>query len=476
MTRIHTSILAFVLVILCLFVPLTNADIVTLKDGTVYEGTVTEENSAQVVIEIVISNIKTSKTFPKYKVRSVEYKPLPEQETKEEEQVETSREIPVDLPAEVDSDEEEIEEEDDDRSSARDRLEARRNRVLFVEIPIRGLIGMETNARGLKNALSQASKRGVQHVVFTIDSPGGYLYDAIAALEVLKDYDDTFEYHAMVDEGAISAASIYVAAADHIWVRPGARVGGAVAYSENTSSGAAEVDAKLNSIWAADIAARAQTKGHPPEVFRAMVEPAAELWIDAEGKAYPSRPGTPGASQLDNTTTVLTIRADQMVQIGMAKEFAGDIEDLGEVLEIENGWFEVRTIGIRAMERAHEERQKLHDRYEEAVKVFLDAAEDFKQDHPENHNDYNYYIDRYGRSAIEGFSFQRWRERANKTIGHCDIMLQALGRMASVNKSASSIGAVHLEYLPNEYGDEAYKEIQEARARLVSIKDKPPER
>jgi hypothetical protein len=106
----------------------------------------------------------------------------------------------------------------------------------------------------------------------------------------------------------------------------------------------------------------------------------------------------------------------------------------------------------------------------------LNALEDFERDHPENHNDYSYYRDRNGRYLIEGYSFQRWRERANKAIGHCDIMLQALARMASVNKTASSIGAVHLEYLPNEYGDEAYKELQDARARLVSIKDTPPER
>ena len=445
------------------------ADIVTLKDGTVYEGTVTKENGAQVVIEIVISNIKTTKTFPRYKVKSIEYKPL---EVAEPEKDQEPQPIKSDASDEIDEDADDVEERPR-TSSARERLEARKNRVLFMEIPVRGTIGMETNATGLRNALTQASRKNVTHVVFTIDSPGGYLYDAIESLKILKEFDETFEYHAMVDEGAISAASIFVAAADQIWVRPGSRVGGAVAYSNYNSSGAAEVDAKLNSIWAADIASRAQTKGHPPEVFRAMVEPAAELWIDADGKAYPSRPSS-GGQQLDNSTSVLTIRADQMVRMGMAQEFAGELDGLGEHLDLTGDWHEVRAIGIRAMEKSFEQRESLHERYQEAAKVYLRAVEDFERDHPENHNDYTYYVTRNRGRAIEGPSFQRWRERAEKAIRHCDIMLEALTRMANVNKTATKIGAIHLAYVPNEYGDDAYKEIQDARAHLVSIKNNPP--
>ncbi len=445
------------------------ADIVTLKDGTVYEGIVTKENGAQVVIEIVVSNIKTTKTFPRYKVKSIEYQPL------EISQPENDAESQPALAEESDELDESVNEADErPRSSARERLEARKNRVLFMEVPVRGTIGMETNATGLRNALTQASRKNVTHVVFTIDSPGGYLYDAIESLKILKEFDEAFEYHAMVDEGAISAASIFVAAADQIWVRPGSRVGGAVAYSNNNSSGAAEVDAKLNSIWAADVASRAQTKGHPPEVFRAMVEPAAELWIDADGNAYPSRPGS-GGQQLDNATSVLTIRADQMVQMGMAKEFAGELDGLGEQLDLTGDWHEVRALGIRAMEKSFEQRESLDERYQEAAKVFLDAVEDFERDHPENHNDYLYYVTRNRGRVIEGPSFQRWRERADKAIRHCDIMIEALTRMANVNKAATKIGAIHLAYVPDEYGDDVYKEVQDARAHLVSIKNNPPQ-
>jgi membrane-bound ClpP family serine protease len=459
------------LLLFALCVSSARADVVTLKDGTVYEGTVTEENSARVVIEIVISNIKTTKTFPRYKVRSVEYKPLEgqEEEGSDSEQRETTTTSQDDDESSVDDAENE-----ERRPSARDRLAARKNRIVFVEVPVTGTIGVATNATGLGNALRQAKQRGVKHVVFTIDSGGGYLYDAIASLEILEEYDEFFEYHAVVDEGAISAASIYVAAADQIWVRPGSRVGGAVAYTTNASSGAAEVDAKLNSIWAAEVAARAVTKGHPPEVFRAMVEPGAELWVDDDGKAYPSRPSTPGAQQLDNASTVLTIRADQMVDIGMAKLFDGELMELGEMLDIES-WSEAKRIGTRAMEMAGKERIELQEKYEDAFKVFRQTYEQYDIDHPTRFSDYYFYRTERGEYVPDGPTMIRWRERVDKTLRHIDIIVEALTRMADVNKRAAKIGAAHLEYVDDEVGDEVYRGYIRDRDWLKSNRNRGPE-
>lgn len=453
------------------------ADTLILKDGSVFEGKILEENGAEVVMEVVISNIKTTRSFPRYKVKSIEYAEVEEVEQEQEESKPSlnpaDREKQQEEDAQADPDDAAEQDSSGARSTVRDRASARANRIYFMQIPIEGTIGEQTNATGLKNALLQARRRGVSHIVFTIDSPGGFLYDAIQSLEVLKEFDDEFEYHAMVEEGAISAASIYVAASDHIWVRPGARVGGAVAYSNDTTSGAAEVDAKLNSIWAADIASRAQTKGHPPEVFRAMVEPAAELWVDAEGNTFTSRPSSNGAQQLDNASSILTIRADQMIEIGMAKEFDDDIDTLGDLIGLET-WFEVKTIGIRAMKKAGDEREELSERYADAMKVYIETLKDFEKDHPANFDDYRYYTDLRGGEYADGPSFQKWRERTDRTIRHCDVLLEALARMASVNKRAAKIGADHLQYVSEEIGTDAYQELQDARAELVRNRNKPP--
>ncbi len=453
---------------------LAPADIVTLKDGTTHEGTVVKENRAEVVLEIVISNIKSTRTFPRYKVRSIEYKPV-ETEGQDED---------LDAPSNLEStastddaqdDEDAVDEADDDRMTAAERLEARRNRVLYMVIPVEGMIGQETNATGLRNALMQGRRKKAEHVVFTIDSGGGYVYDAVETLKVLKEFDDDFVYHALIEEGAISAASVYVAASDRIWVRPGSRVGGAVAYTSDSSSGAAEVDAKFNSIWAAEIAARAESKGHPPEVFRAMVEPGAEVWIDAEGKVYPSRPSTPGAQQLDNSSTILTMRADQIIETAMGQEFTGELESLGVLLDIST-WAEIRGVGQRAMQVSGKERVQLAERLDQAGKVFVDALEDYKRDDPRSFDDYRYYIQPgTGLYVADGPSIQRWRQRCDLTVRHCDIMLEALARVAEVNKRAEKIGALHLNILPNDIGHDTYTVISDDRRWLIDNRSRVPQ-
>ena len=246
----HFFMRSLIIAFLALAVSLSKADIVTLKDGTTYEGVVTKESRAEVVIEITIANIKTTKTFARYKVKSIEYKPV---ETASDDSKDTKTDEKT---------------TDDDRSSSPKsnsptrtrRVQASKaSRTNYIVIPIEGMIGEQTNADGLEKTLRLAARKKIKHVIFAIDSPGGYIYDAVETLKVLKEYDKAMTYHAVVLEGAISAASVYVAAADNIFVRPDARVGGAVAYTNNNTTGSKDVDAKFNSIWAAEVAARAES-------------------------------------------------------------------------------------------------------------------------------------------------------------------------------------------------------------------------
>jgi hypothetical protein len=472
-TRTILTLLIIAITGLC-----ARADIVTLKDGTTYEGTVIKENGAEVTLEIVISNIKTTKTFPRYKVRSIEYKEL-EEEVEEESTPSIPPRVSDD---EDDADEVVAEEEDeaeDDDSSARRTSRTRSSRAqrtTYIVVPVEGTIGEQTNAYGLRLALDQARRKGVSHIVFTIDSPGGLVYDAVDTLEVLKEYDDQMTFHALVEEGAISAASVYVAAADNIWVRPGSRVGGAVAYTGDASSGTTEVDAKMNSIWAAEIASRAESKGYPGDVFRAMVDPAAEVWIDDEGKVYPSRPSSKGAQQIDNSRTVLTIRAEQMIKIGMAKSFEGEVSSLGEQLDIES-WFEVRNVGVTAMTKAAKEREKLEERMDIAVKYYFEKIDEFVQTDPRRFSDYyrgGSFLNNNDNYRIDGESLNRWRDRSRTAMTICDQLLEALTEMARVVKQAEKVGARHLQ-IPDEDGDYSYDIIKEVREYLWNNRNQIPD-
>lgn len=452
----------FLFVFACL-TSLANADIVTLKDGTIIEGVVTKETRAEVVIEITISNIKTTKTFPRYKVKSIEHKPVEADSLdKDADSNETETSTPSTTTNRPGS----------KATKAREPRASQTPRTLYMVVPVNGMIGEETNADGLRKALTQASRRKIEHVVFTINSGGGYVYDAVETLKVLKEFDDQLNYHALVEEGAISAASVYVAAADDIFVRPDARVGGAVAYSADNTSGAAEVDAKFNSIWAADIAARAQSKGFPPEVFRAMVVLEAEVWLDGENKVFASRPSG-SAQQIDSKGTILTILAGQMIQIGMATVFEGELSELGEELGFDN-WIEAKNMGQRIMEASAKERIKLSAKFTTAINAFGDALEDLENNDPSQFSDYRFFRGIDNQRAPDGYSLQLWRDRCKTSIQACDIMLEALAHIADVNKRAGKIGALHLDIIPGDIGHDAYTNISEARSWLHANRNMIP--
>jgi ATP-dependent protease ClpP protease subunit len=479
---ITTRLRILILLVFLLSSSVLHADIVTLKDGTVIEGVVVKETGAEVVIEITIANIKTTKKFPRYKVKSIEHTTTapddahPNKNTLDDEQTTSPRTTT-------------------DRSKRATRPTRTRSgrtpkgtkpaRTNYIVIPIEGMIGEQTNADGLKKALKIASRKKIEHIVFTIDSPGGYIYDAVETLKVLKEYDDAMTYHAVVIEGAISAASVYVAAADHIYVRPDARVGGAVSYTNDASTGSKEVDAKFNSIWAAEVAARAESKGYPAEIFRAMVVLDAEVWMDNEGAISSSRPmGSGTAQQIDTRNTILTIRAAQMIQIGMAKEFTGPMSELGELLGVE-GWNEIKGVGERSMVKAAKERETIKEKMDFAQKVYEDTIKEYEEHHPIAYSDYvrllilnrrsnQLYRDpNEGIDAQDAVSLQRWRDRSRRAIADLDIMLDALEEMASLSQQAVRIGALHIG-ISTDQGEERYQSTIKSREWLVANLNRIP--
>lgn len=461
-----------VLLVLTLFCQTLRADTLTMRDGRVIEGKILSETAAKIVIETKIANIKTTQTIAKRDVRDVTYAELPDDfwDSDRDRDDDSDRDSEQETQKEAES-ERESSSSSDRPSSTRSTL-SRSDRVYFVEVPIHGEIGVEVNTQGLRDALTNASRQRIEHIVFTIDSPGGYVYQAIEMMKILKEFDDQFVYHAVIEEGAISAASIFAACADNIFVRPGSRLGGAVSFSTN-STGSAEVDAKMNSIWAAELASRAEAKGHPAEVFRAMVVLEAVIYQSAEGKL--SSVSSAGAEQIDGPGTILTIRAAQMTRAGMAQELTSELGSLGELLEIE-GWIERKSVGTRAMTKAAREWKKLYDDQTKASEVFDDAFDEYERSAPRQFTDYTIYRNPRASSnpySMEGKSLTLWRERSDKAIEACELMLEAIREFASINRRAEKLGAEHM-LIPERSGDQAYENIARALETLRTQRNKPP--
>lgn len=457
---------------------LARGDVVTLKDGRVFEGTILEETNAKVVIDTKVANIRSTETFPKFRVASIDRKPLPEgffddpspREDDAREPVRAPERAPEpagrapERPAREPTAREEEDEDDDARGAPNERTR-------YAVVPVQGGIGREVSAYALREAFDDIRKRRVEHVVLVVDSPGGYVYEANQILETLGEYDGALTYHVYIDGGAISAATVFAASADYLYVAPEARLGGAVAYTESSSSGAAEVDAKFNSIWASELASRAEAKGHNADAFRAMVVQDAELWLAPDGSLSAQRPGA-GAEQLDTRSTILTLTGAQMIRAGIAEALPGGPDSIGEARGLP-GWTVMRGLGERAVEKAAGERERLDERRAKALDVLERATKDLAREDPRTKSYTIVVMTRTRKRGMEGDSMQRWVRHSDAALKAVNLQIAALEELGDVHRRAKQIGAMHL-LLDSREGDKAYRDAVSTCDWLAAHRTNPP--
>ena len=157
-------------------------------------------------------------------------------------------------------------------------------------------------ADAIQEALNRFARRqadtptGVQGmpkaIVLYVDSPGGYVAEEAAILELFDMYDERTEIVAIV-KNAISAAAGITLAADRLYYLPDAAMGGMLAYTTEGVDLDDPVQQKFISIRVAKFKALAQKKDWNQDVIAAMVDPQGQ----------------------DNDR-VITLSGDEMEQLG----------------------------------------------------------------------------------------------------------------------------------------------------------------
>jgi len=344
------------------------ADTVTLRDGRSFQGRILDQSRSALSIDTIVAGVRATLTFPTADIALVRFEKLPPgffdsvspppapparpaPPAPPEPPVSVDASVPADVPARA---------------------------ATYAEVPIQGIFGQEVTAAGLRDALEQARARGIRHVVFTIDSPGGDAAEMHAVAQALADFDDDFSYHALIVRQAFSAAVFLLACSDTIHVQRGSASGAAVGYVRDATTGQVEVDAKFNAALAAQLAAAAERRGHAPLLFRAMVQRDLSVfaWTDDAGEphlaAEPPVPSPPGLRQIDSPERVLSMTGDEMVALGFARGFAEDAAGIGPALGIEP-WRSAGDFARRATEHAASERARFLADFQAAAAA-LDAA------------------------------------------------------------------------------------------------------
>ncbi len=242
----------------------------------------------------------------------------------------------------------------------------------YLEIPIEGVIGEQVFAEEIEKVLVWAARgSAAKHIVFRIKSPGGFVDEAKKIADVMEKYHHKFTYHAYVEQ-AISAAIFPAFSCDKIWMAGGGAFGGAVAYLPTKTGN--EVDAKMNSVLASQVASLAQKNGHSGIIAKAMIVMGeqAYAWID-EGKkpqiadALPAGISEASLIVKDTETTVLTLTEEQAVRAGIAGQAKGGPAGIGAALGM-SVWQKASDYGENVVSRVKSNREKEEAAYQAAVK------------------------------------------------------------------------------------------------------------
>ncbi len=421
-------ILAAAALILTSFV---QADVVRMKDGREFIGKILEEKSRSVVIDTKISNIRSTVTLQRREIASIEKAPLPDGffEGKSEE-AETPKPRETTRPAPRES------------RPVTPAAPSRPEDVRYLEVPLEGGFGTEIFPIGVSEALNQAKRRGVQHIVFRINSDGGYIWAAEDIARIMEENEDAFTYHALIEK-AISA-SIWVAlSCDTMHMTPGATIGAAVVYTRDSTSGNTEVDAKFNSAMAAKVAARAEKHGHNIALVRAMMigESEAYAWKDESGEwcvgaERPKLAKVDSLRTLDDRDTVLTLTAQEADELGFAKLVQeSELEAIRERLGIEQ-WRGSGRAGANEMEQARKKAQPIFDRFKMLRSEVSAGVERANAADPTNFGDY--YVD-YGGNLTDA-SRRDWQRRTDAAISEWNRVRALLIEFEKLEREREGLG------------------------------------
>lgn len=349
----------------------SNADIVTLRDGTVYEGTVLSQTRRSVTIETYINRVRTVVTLEMWRVRQV----TEDDATKVENLI----------AADGDEGDGNVTDADDDRGSDAESDDqapafARHDGYAYIlEVPLKGTFGQHIYPKPVAACLEWAVANGVTDVVFRIDSPGGEVWAAQKIVEIMRRHEDKLRYHMLI-ESAISA-SIWPSFNCHtISMAPGADFGGAVVFRQ-TGTGSVEVDKKLTSIYAAKLGTSAEAKGHAAALSRAMMISEAEVyayrrkgsrgdWKITGDADLAKSPGNEW-EMVDGPDTVLTLTTKQAAKYGLVTELNDrEIESLATAVDI--GPFDYAgDVGMDLSEKWSDRSQRMRDRILTTFKALI---------------------------------------------------------------------------------------------------------
>ena len=192
----------------------------------------------------------------------------------------------------------------------------------------------------VKLALDQFKEEGVKAVLLELDTPGGEVFSAMKISEMLVKYHEEEKVPVIgyIDDWAISAGSLLAYSCSEIVVNRGSIMGAAepVMMDGDEVKPASE---KTVSALRAEFATTAQLYGRNPDIAEAMVDKDI-LLVERKGRVESVEKVKRGDVVVSDRGKLLTLRADQLMQLGVADQLVkGSLPQLEGMKPVEfNHW------------------------------------------------------------------------------------------------------------------------------------------
>ncbi|MYL33426.1 nodulation protein NfeD [Pontibacillus yanchengensis] len=165
----------------------------------------------------------------------------------------------------------------------------------------------------LERSVKEARQSNADHIIFSIDTPGGAVDAASSIAKLFQNIE--IPNTAFVEKNALSAGSYIALNADQIYMTPGSTMGaaGVITGDGNAAS------KKAQSNWIKAMRSAAETGGRDPKYAEAMANPDIDLpkYQAGEGK-------------------YLTLSANEAVEVGYAEGVVDDRAALLKQLNLED--------------------------------------------------------------------------------------------------------------------------------------------
>lgn len=134
----------------------------------------------------------------------------------------------------------------------------------------------------MRRAVREAKRKDASLIILDMDTPGGRLDASEEIIRLLLDIPDSIKTCTYVNPDALSAGSFIALATDEIYMAPHSRIGASAIISSSGDIPDGETKAKVYSASEALITSAAESKGHDPNLVRAMMEVDYEYKIGNE--------------------------------------------------------------------------------------------------------------------------------------------------------------------------------------------------